>query len=156
MRSNGSRVNFRKTPVSSNIYPWTPLTPDTYTVGVDIYDSAGNKVTREKMITVTDGASAPLQIAVFRAGYKKYYQRGETIALAARAEGGAVPYRYRFYVENSDGVTTVLRDYAYSNIYRWTPEVPGSYQVRVAVKDSTGTVVEEQREIILPLTVCNL
>ncbi|MDI9470565.1 MAG: hypothetical protein QM296_10205, partial [Bacillota bacterium] len=52
LRSNGNRVNFRKTPVSSNIYPWTPVTPDTYTLGVDVYDSSGKKVTQTKTITV--------------------------------------------------------------------------------------------------------
>jgi hypothetical protein len=52
LRSNGSRVNFRKTPVSSNIYPWTPVTPDTYTLGVDVYDATGHKVTQQKTITV--------------------------------------------------------------------------------------------------------
>ena len=37
IRPNGSRVNFRSTPVSSNIYPWTPVTPGSYRIGVDVY-----------------------------------------------------------------------------------------------------------------------
>ena len=146
IRSNGTVVILRDY-AYSNVFDWQPVTPDTYQVGVRIRDGAGQVVDQEKAVAVLDPQAAPLAVAVFRAGYREYYEPGETIALAARAEGGAVPYRYRFHVVDSDGTKTILRDYAYSNVFRWTPEVPDIYQVFVSVKDGSGTVVEEQCEI---------
>ncbi len=107
LRSNGARVNFRRTPVSSNIYPWTPVNPDTYTLGVDIYDTTGQKVTQEKTITVK--SQAPLAIATFRAGWSNTYDLGRTIDLAARGEGGTGPYKYQFYVLRSNGARVNFR-----------------------------------------------
>jgi hypothetical protein len=144
--SEGTEVILRNY-AYSNIFNWRPVTADTYQIGVRVKDGTGQIVSQDQTVEVLDPQAAPLAVAVFRAGYREYYEPGETVALAARAEGGAVPYRYQFYAVNSAGTKIVLRDYAYSNIYRWTPEIPDIYQVCVSVKDGAGTVVEEQQKI---------
>ncbi|MDI9469584.1 MAG: Ig-like domain repeat protein [Bacillota bacterium] len=150
LRSNGSRVNFRKTPVSANIYPWTPVTADSYTLGVDVHDAAGNKVTEEKTITVTTPAVPPLSIAVFRAGWSDTYELGQTINLAARGEGGTAPYKYQFYVLRSNGSRVNFRKTPVSaNIYPWTPVTPDSYTLGVDVYDAAGAKVTEEKTITI-------
>ncbi|MDI9470926.1 MAG: right-handed parallel beta-helix repeat-containing protein [Bacillota bacterium] len=148
LRSNGSRVNFRKDPVFSNIYPWTPVTPDTYTLGVDVHDAAGQKVSQEKTITVREAEVPPLIIAVFRTGWADSYEPGQTINLAARAEGGIAPYKYQFYVVRSNGVRGNFRkDPVSANIYPWTPVTPGTYTIGVDVYDARGQKVSQEKTI---------
>ncbi|MDI9469220.1 MAG: hypothetical protein QM296_03345 [Bacillota bacterium] len=150
LRSNGNRVNFRRTPVSSNIYPWTPVTSDTYTLGVDVYDATGRKVTQEKTVTVK--APTPLSIAVFRAGWSDTYRLGQTIDLAARGEGGTAPYKYQFYVLRSNGARVNFRKTPVSsNIYPWTPVTPDTYTLGVDVYDASGKKVTLEKTItVLP------
>ncbi|MDI9469449.1 MAG: InlB B-repeat-containing protein, partial [Bacillota bacterium] len=152
LRSNGSRVNFRKTPVSANIYPWTPVTPDTYTLGVDVYDAKGVKVTREKTITVKAPDTPPLSIAVFRAGWSDTYELGQTIDLAARGKDGTGPYKYQFYVLRSNGSRVNFRKTPVSsNIYPWTPVTPDTYTLGVDVYDAKGVKVTQTKIIkVLP------
>ncbi len=149
LRSNGNRVNFRSTPVSSNIYPWTPVSPDVYTLGVDIYDATGQKVTQEKMITVVGTApSDPLSVAVFRAGWSDTYDLGQTIDLAARGEGGLAPYKYQFYVLRSNGARVNFRSAPVSsNIYPWTPVTPDTYTLGVDIYDALGQKVNQEKTI---------
>jgi hypothetical protein len=152
LRSNGSRVNFRKTPVSSNIYPWTPVTPDTYTLGVDVYDSTGKKVNQEKRITVLKGAGSSLSVAVFRAGWSDTYRLGQTIHLAARGAGGVAPYKYQFFVLRSNGSrVNFRRTPVYSNVYPWTPVTPDTYILGIDIYDSAGHKVTQKKTItVLP------
>ncbi|MDI9497513.1 MAG: hypothetical protein QM270_03375 [Bacillota bacterium] len=136
IRSNGTRVILRNY-ATGNTYNWKPVTPDTYKVGVSIRDTAGTVRNQEKTVTVT----SPLVVAVFRAGTKTEYTAGETVALAARGEGGLPSYQYQFYVYRSNGTRVILRDYALSNVYNWKPVTPDTYKVCVAIKDSNGKVV---------------
>ncbi len=130
----------------SNIFSWQPELPDTWQVGVRVKDAAGEIVSQVRTVEVRD-PDAEFRIAVFRAGYKDWYDSGEAIPLAARAEGGRVPYRYKFYVADYDGNMTILRDYAYSNIFSWTPEHDGWYEVHVSIKDGDGKVLDADLDI---------
>lgn len=140
IRSNGSRVTLRNYSYT-NIFNWVPLTPDTYQVGVNAKDAAGRIVNQVKTVTVRRPAVEPLKVAVFRAGYKSEYTTGETVALAARGEGGTAPYRYQFYVYRSSGAKVTLRDYSGVNIFNWKPTTPDTYRVCVAIKDAEGKVI---------------
>ncbi len=131
----------------SNICNWVPDAAGEYRVGVRIKDAQSAVVNQVRTVEVRDPAAVAFHIAVFRAGFREQYESGETIALAARAEGGRVPYRYQFYVVNSSGTKKILRDYAYSNIFSWIPEHDDEYEVHVAVKDGAGNVLDEQRVI---------
>lgn len=152
LRSNGSRVNFRKTPVSSNVYPWTSVTPDTYTLGVDVYDATGKKVTEEKTISVLPVATEPFHVAVFRSGWSDTYRLGQTINLAARGEGGVKPYKYQFFVLRSNGNRVNFRKTpVYSNVYPWTPVTPDTYTLGVDIYDASGKKVTATKTIrVLP------
>jgi hypothetical protein len=124
------------------------LTPDTYQVGVDVKDAKGKVVNQAKTVTVRPAVPDPLRVAVFRVGSKDEYQVGETIALAARGAGGSGALRYQFYtIPDMVGEPIVLKDYSGTNIFSWKPQIPGIYKVYVAIRDATGTVVEEQRKI---------
>ncbi|MDI9468651.1 MAG: SpaA isopeptide-forming pilin-related protein [Bacillota bacterium] len=146
VRSNGSKVILRNY-ASSNIFSWIPLTPDSYKVGVSVKDSADNEVHEERDVTVRPPAEDPLRIAVFRTGNKTSYNTGETVALAARAEGGTAPYRYQFYVIRSNGTRVILRDYAFSNTFNWMPVTPDSYQLGVSVKDKNDRQVGQVKNV---------
>lgn len=146
IRPNGSHVNFRSQPVYSNVYPWTPVTAGTYDVGVDIYDANGAKVTA-KTVRITVEAADPLSVAVFRAGYKTSYNVGETVALAARGEGGSGNYQYQFYLYRSNGAKVVLKNFCTGNVCSWKPQTPDHYRVCVDIKDSSGVIVTKEIEI---------
>ena len=123
------------------------MTPDTYEVCVNVKDAGGKIVTQIKTVTIQPQQVGSFQIAVFRAGFKDTYTVGEMVPLAARAEDGEGPYRYRFYVVRSYGATVVLRNYAYSNIFRWNPVTPDTYKVCVNVKDAGGKVVTQVKTV---------
>ncbi|MDI9468646.1 MAG: hypothetical protein QM296_00385 [Bacillota bacterium] len=146
IRSNGSKVILRDY-AFSNIFNWVPVTPDTYQAGVSVTDADGTEVSHETAITIDPSAQAPLRIAVFRTGNRTSYKTGETVALAARAEGGTPPYRYQFYVIRSNRTRVILRDYAFSNTFNWVPVTPDTYQVGVSVKDSEGRLVHQARNV---------
>ncbi len=138
IRSNGSRVTLRDYSYT-NIFNWKPVTPDTYRVGVNAKDASGTIVNQVKTVTVTK----PLKVAVFRAGNKTTYPAGETVALAARGEGGTAPYQYQFYVYRSNGTKVVLKNYSGVNVFNWKPTTPDTYRVCVAIKDAKGKVVTQ-------------
>ena len=136
VRSNGSKVILRNY-AYNNTFSWKPYTADTYKVGVNVKDAGGKIVNRVKTVTVTK----PLRVAVFRAGNKSTYTVGETVALAARGEGGTSPYQYQFYVYRSNGTRVILKNYSGVNIYSWKPQTRDKYRVCVAIKDAKGAVI---------------
>lgn len=143
VRSNGARVTLRNYALS-NIFSWKPVTPDTYRVGVDVIDAKGKTVNQVKTVTVNAPSTGPLKVAIFRIGNKPSYTIGETIALAARGEGGTAPYQYQFYVYRSNGAKVILKNYSGVNYFGWKPQTPDTYRVCVAIKDSIGTVVTQE------------
>ena len=146
IRSNGSRVVLRNY-AYNNAFTWKPVTPDTYRVGVNVKDATGETVSRQKTVSVVSPQVDPLNIAVFRTGWKTSYTAGETVALAARAEGGTAPYRYQFYVIRSNGSRVVLRNYAYNNAFTWIPVTPDAYTLGVNVKDATGKMISREKKV---------
>jgi hypothetical protein len=146
VRSNGSRVVLRNY-AYKNTFTWKPVTPDTYTVGVNVKDSTGNTKSREKPVKVHSANPESLEVAVFRTGWQDNYTVGDQIPMAARAEGGTAPYRYQFYVLRPNGPPLILRDYAYSNTFTWVPVVPDVHIVGVNVKDATGKIVSRDKNL---------
>lgn len=138
-RSSGARVILRNY-AASNIFSWNALTPDTYRVGVNVMDAQGNIVNQEKTVVIEPVETQPLTVAVFRAGWKAEYVRGEKVALAARGEGGTTPYQYQFYVYRSNGAKVILSSYRSSNVFTWIPLTADTYRVCVAIRDASGTV----------------
>lgn len=140
VRSNGSQVILRDY-AASNIFTWVPATPDTYQVGVNVMDAQNNLVNQVKTVTVHPATTEPLSVAVFRAGWKSEYVTGESVALAARGEGGSGDLQYKFYVYRSNGAMVVLKNYSSTNYFTWVPQTPDTYSVCVDIMDSSGTVV---------------
>ncbi len=141
VRSNGARVILRRF-AYSNVFNWIPVNPDTYQVGVEVFDRSGSLLSEEKTVKVSaPPPTVPLSVAVFRTGYKTSYTAGETVALAARGEGGTAPYQYQFYVYRSNGAKVVLKNYSGVNIFNWKPLTPDTYRVCVAIRDARGRVI---------------
>ena len=63
---------------------------------------------------------------------------GETVTWTAEASGGMGALKYRFYVYR-DGSPVQKGDYAKANTLSYAPALPGTYTVRVYVKDGNGT-----------------
>ncbi|MDI9468753.1 MAG: hypothetical protein QM296_00930 [Bacillota bacterium] len=143
---NGSFLTLRNY-AYNNTFNWKPVTPDTYIVGVGVEDEEGNLVHQEKTVTVRAAATDPLKLAVFRTGNKTKYSPGETVALAARAEGGTAPYRYQFYVLRSNGARVILRNYSYNNTFSWKPVTPDTYKLGVNVRDGSGNVLNQEKQV---------
>jgi hypothetical protein len=60
------------------------------------------------------------------------------IKWTASVSGGVAPLEYRFWVWKSGGAWTMVRDYAVSNTFTWTPPTggEGTYAVQVWVRNS--------------------
>lgn len=64
---------------------------------------------------------------------------GNTVSLRASAEGGYLPYTYKFCYQNSDGAWTTLKDYGYSRTYPFKLSSRGAYNFRIYVSDGVNS-----------------
>lgn len=65
------------------------------------------------------------------------------IILSAQASGGREGYQYQFSVEEEDGTTAVIQEYASSSTCIWIPQTAGRKKLYVQVKDAKGDVAEK-------------
>lgn len=65
------------------------------------------------------------------------------IILSAQASGGRESYQYQFSVEEEDGTTAVIQEYASSNTCIWIPQTAGRKALHVQIKDAKGNVAEK-------------
>ncbi len=120
---------------SSNSYVWTPSTLKTYTNltvvakdtgGIDssaTVTSPGIAISTKKTTTEVSLTSNPANVALF----------GTSVTFTATTVGGVNP-QYKFMYG-----TIMLRDFASSNTYTWTPGAVKTYSgITVVVKDSGG------------------
>ena len=113
---------------STDIYTFNPSSSGTYNVYVAVTDSTG-----------TTKNSNPLSITVYSAisvstsASASAITVGQSAQFTASVNGGNPPYTYQWYV-NGNPVSGSA-----SNTYTFNPSSSGTYNVYVAVTDSTGT-----------------
>ena len=110
-------------------------------------DSYQNKIAKAVAYAV-DGKkyvnmSSNLSVNSFTAGLSSPQTVGTDIELKALASGGIGNLEYKFIFKDENGNWSIIRNYASTNSYVWTPSKKGNYELYVDVKDSYGNVVRK-------------
>ena len=91
----------------------------------------------DEIYTEKEATSTSLLISSFTSDLKSPQEKGTTIKLAAKAQGGSGTIQYSFVVKLNDYYREI-KAYSTSNTVSWKPEYIGNYVVYAVVKDSTG------------------
>lgn len=85
-----------------------------------------------------------IEITSFTSDKSSPQYEDTTITLNANATGGNGNLQYKFTATGkTTGIEKVISDYSTINEVEWTPLVAETYEVKVSVKDSNGSVKEE-------------
>ena len=138
---NGSTLVQKGTYSTAKTVSYAPAAAGTWKVKVYVKDGAGTTVTMTGGdVTVTVPVS-PLTVSTLKAS-KTSAETGETITWTAAATGGTGTLRYCFRIYN--GSTQVYSGaYSTAKTVSYTPNGPGTWKVRVYVKDGAGTTVSK-------------
>ena len=101
-----------------------------------VYCTACGEELRRETKTI-DKLSEPLVISSIKADVTAA-NAGEKITWTAKASGGTEPLQY-YFILYKDGTKLKSRSYSTVNTYSYTPAEPGTYKVRVYVKDADET-----------------
>ena len=121
-------------PVRENENPATTEAEGSYDEVV--YCTACGEELRRETKTI-DKLSEPLVISSIKADVTAA-NAGEKITWTAKASGGTEPLQY-YFILYKDGTKLKSRSYSTVNTYSYTPAEPGTYKVRVYVKDADET-----------------
>lgn len=91
----------------------------------------------DEIYTEKEATSTSLLISSFTSDLKSPQEKGTTIKLVAKAQGGSGTIQYSFVVKLNDYYREI-KAYSTSNTVSWKPEYIGNYVVYAVVKDSTG------------------
>lgn len=114
--------------------------PGTYTIYVDVKDSAGNIAT-EKLQYTWEEQTEKITIKSLTASQVSPQPLGTSIRFNVEAEGGTGSLQYRFS-RVFNGKTTVIRDYAAGTKAYCNPPAAGDYTILVEVKDAAGNTAK--------------
>ena len=134
---------------TAKTYTYTPAAPGTYTVRVYVKDSSNAVSAKDNAAPVTVTPS-PVPVILGVTANKTASGVGQPITWTAVATGGSGTLKYCFYVFK-DGKIAERGSYGTSKIYTYTPAAPGTYTVRVYVKD--GNNVLATKDNAAPVTV---
>ena len=123
----------------SDIWAWSPVAPGTYRVKVVVRDAIGNAVEGDwspEYVVVPMLEVSPV------APDKGSPQASETATVRwkAEAQGGVGKRTYAFRI--TDGKGESIAQEGPSDVWAWSPVAPGSYRVKVVVRDAIGNEVE--------------
>ena len=126
---------------SENSVVWTPTEAGTYSVRVEVRDSAGNVRMSGKNFVV----ESKLKVSGVTLS-KEDIKVGETVDITTIALG-ANNIKYRVAVHDFENTWTTLHDFETSNITSWTPEIANTYVIWVDVIDEDGNYLSESIEV---------
>ena len=121
---------------------FTPTAEASYDIKVIVKDSTGT--TAEKLFTVT--AVKELELTNVSVVGRINIKLGTAIPMIGKAVGGAgEPYTYSFYFKRSTNTAwKLLGDkFTATASARFKPTATGTYDIRIDVKDNTGTIVKK-------------
>ena len=130
---------------TSSSVTWTPKTAGTYVVAVNAVDNSAD-ITATSTITVTKAGGSLTNSSTVSSDTIK---PGTPVTITGSAYGGTAPYTYAFYYKKSTSKfwTTIGTEYGSASSASFTPGSAADYNVKTAVKDSTGKV--ETKEFTL-------
>jgi len=120
---------------------FAPTAEADYDIKVVVKDSAGYKA--EKLFTVN--AVKELELTNVSVVGRENIKLGTAIPMIGKAVGGSAPYTYSFYFKRSTNTNWKLLGDKFQTTAsaRFKPTATGTYDIRIDVKDSSGTVVKK-------------
>jgi TolB-like protein len=124
---------------SSALWAWSPKTPGTYRVKAVVRDALGNAA---ESGWSPDYTMAPKLEVSSMSPDKASPQAAEmaTVRWKVIATGGVGSYRYEF--RTTDGQVEKEEQTGALPTWNWSPKVPGTYRVKVVVRDAIGNAVD--------------
>lgn len=126
---------------SENSVVWTPTEAGTYSVRVEVRDSAGNVRMSGKNFVV----ESKLKVSGVTLS-KEDIKVGETVDITTIALG-ANNIKYRVAVHDFENTWTTLHDFKSSNTTTWKPEIADKYVIWVDVIDEDGNYASTSIEV---------
>jgi hypothetical protein len=127
----------------------TPTTAGTYTVGVTVSDGSLSAAT-----TFTWTINGRLSVTGLTSAIPSPQIAGVPILFTASATDGVGPYQYKF-LQTLGSNTSVVRDWANSASFTWTPSQAGNYVVTVWAR-SAGVTADVAEDAMTMNYVINL
>lgn len=144
----------------SNVFAWTPATPGVFVV--QVWARAVGSIASSQASAGSDymtvAAPPPATITSVTAT-RSTATPGTAVLWTAQASGGVGPLQYQFWKYNvGTGTWTIVRPYATSATYSWTPGAAdaGSYMIQVWVKGAGSTADYDGWMSSNTLTVTNV
>lgn len=124
----------------------------TYYFTLQAYDALG-ALSDPVDVSYTTPTTAPPPITALSltASLSSPQTVGATVNWQAAAAGGVQPYQFQWSL-NQDG-TWKTGAWGSAAVWGWTPTLPGSYQVRVAVRSAGNTSMNGEQTQDVPFTV---
>ncbi len=120
---------------------WKPTATGIYTITITGTDATGTTISRSADFRVYNKLLAVRSINLDKGKYLNQY---ETVRITPQITGGTAPYQYAaYYKKASSSSYTAVRGYSTAATMTLTPATATTYDVRVKVKDSVGTVVSK-------------
>jgi len=147
---------------TSNTFVWTPVAAEAgqhyFAVGVR---NAGSTAVYDAILgfgpfTITAGTTAPPTITAFTASVTFPVAVGTPVTWTATATGGVAPLQYQFWrYDFSTGVWTIVRPYAPSSTFVWTPGAAeaGQHYFAVGVRSAGSTAAYDAIRGFGPFTI---
>ncbi len=121
-------------------WEWSPAQPGSFRVRAVVSDALGNRAESEWSETIR--AVSPLSIAALSPDrLSPQVAMKERIRWSTEIAGGGTNPTYEYTLRGPAGEERVVQAAA-SRLWVWSPQRPGSYQVRVVVRDSLGNVAD--------------
>ena len=93
----------------------------------------------ESLYVEKEASSTALLISSFSSDLKSPQEKGKTIKLTAKAQGGSGKIQYSFVIK-LNGYYKEIKAYSEINTVSWTPQYVGTYTIYAVAKDSTGSL----------------
>ncbi len=134
-QNSWTRVKDYSTDTTAEI---TPLSAVDYDLSVRVKDSVGNVKEKTMTLTVLPTLFNNSQIDT------NEILPGKSVTLTASASGGSGIYTYAYYYMKAEATDwTLAKDYSTKDTAVIVLDSSGSYNIRVSVKDSNGSVVSK-------------
>ena len=115
-----------------------PAAATDYDIRVKVKDSAGSVVNKDFTISVTKALANNSTISA------KSVTLGKSLTITGKGSGGTGTYTYSaYYKRKTATVWSKIRDYSTNPTITMKPAAATDYDIRVKVKDSTGSVVNK-------------
>ncbi len=148
--SDGTTIQSSST---SSTCKWTPKNIGTYTVAVNAVDSESDITAVKKIVVINDNVDELKNNSTISS---TSITLGESVKATAKASGGTGSYTYAvFYKKTTDSKWATAQSYKSNASVNIKPASAATYNVRVKVKDSNGTIVGKDFKVKVAAKLTN-